>query len=170
MKTTKRLAFAGMIGALYVVLTVAQNLLLPGSASQAIQFRVSEALMMCTLFFPESIWGLTIGCAVSNITSGGMPADIVIGSIATLLAGLGIYYTRKVRIKGFPVLSLIFPAVSNGIIIGAEIAFYSGVFTWSTFLINGACVAIGELGVSIVIGIPFYYLLNTRMKNLGESL
>ena len=48
-RTTKYLVQAAVIAALYAVLTHLQNLLLPGSATWAIQMRLSEAL--CVLAF-----------------------------------------------------------------------------------------------------------------------
>ena len=59
-KRTKYLTHASLIGALYMALTYFQNFLLPGSASWAIQFRVSEALCVLSLFTPAAIPGLTI--------------------------------------------------------------------------------------------------------------
>ena len=44
MKKTKFLVYGGVLAALYVVLTYAQNLLWPGSTTMAIQMLVSEAL------------------------------------------------------------------------------------------------------------------------------
>ena len=49
MKHTRYLVQAAIIAALYAVLTHMQNLLLPGSATWAIQMRISEAL--CVLAF-----------------------------------------------------------------------------------------------------------------------
>ena len=61
-------AHGAIIAALYAVLTHMQNLLLPGSASWAIQCRLSEALCVLAFFTPAAIPGLTIGCLVFNIT------------------------------------------------------------------------------------------------------
>lgn len=156
---SKDIVKAAMIGALYVVLTYLQNFLFPGTTSAAIQFRASEALVMLALFSTTGIYGLTAGCCVANIISG-MPLDVVIGSFATLMATILVYRTRNIKIKGFPILSLIFPALCNGLIIGAEIQFfYIGGFTWASFLIQAGCVALGECAVSVILGIPFYYLI-----------
>ncbi len=158
-----------MIGTLYFLLTILQATLFPGSTSAAIQFRASEAMMMLALYSPWAIYGLTIGCCVANI-SGGIPLDIVIGGFATLLAGILIYRTRRITVKGFPLLSLLFPALCNGIIIGAEIQLlYVGFWNWTGFLIQAGCVALGEIGVSVILGIPFYYYcqkihLDTKLK------
>ena len=51
-KHTRKLAHAAIIAALYAVLTHFQNILLPGSATWAIQLRLSEAL--CILAFEIS--------------------------------------------------------------------------------------------------------------------
>ncbi len=162
------IAKAAMIGALYVSLTYLQNFLFPGTTSAAIQFRASEALVMLALFTPTAIYGLTAGCCVANIISG-MPLDVVIGSFATLLATMLIYCTRNVKFKKFPVLSLLFPALCNGLIIGAEIQFfYIGGFEWVSFLIQVGCVALGEFAVSVILGIPFYYL--TQKTSLNKML
>ena len=164
----KDIAKAATIGALYVILTYLQNFLLPGTTSSAIQFRASEALVMLALFSPTAIYGLTAGCCVANIISG-MPLDIVIGSFATLLATVLIYQTRSIKYRNFPILSLLFPAICNGLIVGAEIQFfYIGGFEWISFLIQVGCVALGEFTVTVVLGIPFYYLI--QKTNINKML
>lgn len=163
----KSIVKAATIATLYVLLTYLQNILFPGSTSAAIQFRASEALMMLALFSPTAIFGLTAGCCIANIFSG-LPLDILVGSFATLVAGILIYVTRNIKIKGFPMLSLLFPALCNGIIVGAEIQiFFIGGFQWISFLIQAACVFLGELAVSITLGIPFFYIISkTKIDKL----
>ena len=51
---SRNLAHAALIAALYVVLTHLQNLMLPGSASWAIQCRLSEALCECWSVWMDS--------------------------------------------------------------------------------------------------------------------
>ena len=57
MKNKKVLFIAQTAGiaAMYAALTYAQNLLLPGTTSAAVQFRVSEALNVLALFSPAAI-------------------------------------------------------------------------------------------------------------------
>lgn len=160
-KLSKNVALAGMIGALYALLTLLQNIIFPGSASQAVQFRLSEMLMMLCAISPSAIYGLTLGCAVANIFSA-MPIDILLGSLATLLASWSIYLTRRLTWKQFPVLSVIFPSLFNGLIVGAEIAWFSGQFSLLSFLSAAACVALGEISVSTVLGIPFYFFIRKQ--------
>ena len=72
------MAHGALIAALYVTLTYAQNFLLPGTASQAIQFRASEALCVLALFTPAAIPGLTVGCLLFNISNGALPLDFAV--------------------------------------------------------------------------------------------
>ena len=82
-----------VIAAMYAALTYAQNLLLPGTTSAAVQFRVSEALNVLALFTPAAIPGLTLGCMLSNIYNigSGLPLDLIFGSLATLGSSVCMY-------------------------------------------------------------------------------
>lgn len=165
-KSTVFLVQAAVIAALYAVLTIGQNTLLPGTASMAVQFRVSEVLTVLAFFTPAAIPGLTIGCVIANISSvmSGLGVyDMVFGSLASLLAALAMYALRNVRIKSIPFLGLLMPALFNGIIIGFEIDFFfvgSMSFNLVDFLIQGGFVALGELLVLLILGIPFVMVMN----------
>ncbi len=153
---------AALIAALYAVLTYLQAFMFPGSTSMAIQFRVSEVLCMLAVFTPAAIPGLTIGCLTANImNTGTLPLDIVIGTLASLFTAVSMYMLRNVRIKGLPVLASFMPAIFNGILVGLEIEifFIEGPFNFVSFLIQAGCVALGELGVCVVLGLPFAYLV-----------
>ncbi len=164
----KKLIFlvqAALIAALYVALTYAQELLLPGTTSMAIQFRASEALTMLAVFTPAAIPGLTLGCVIANLINvGALPVDMIMGSCATLLAVVSMYLLRNVTVKGIPLLSALMPAIFNGIIIGAEIEifFIEGPFNFVSFLTQAAFVALGELGVLYTLGIILTAALNKR--------
>ena len=83
-KHTRHLAHAAIIAALYVILTHFQNLLLPGSATWAIQLRLSEALCILSFFTPAAIPGLSVGCLLFNLTfSAALPLDFLLGTLAT---------------------------------------------------------------------------------------
>lgn len=153
------MAHGALIAALYVALTHLQNLLLPGSASWAIQFRASEALCVLAFFTPAAIPGLTLGCMLFNLSFvGALPLDFLVGSLATLLATAGMYATRKIRIKTYPLLGLTFPALTNAFLIGWELSVYIGGGFW----LNALYVAIGELAVLLALGTALYYALTTR--------
>ena len=166
---------AAIIAALYAVLTIGQNALLPGTASAAVQFRVAEVLCVLAIYTPAAIPGLTIGCIIANIssvTAGLGFYDMIFGSLASLLAALAMYGLRNVRIKNIPLLALLMPALFNGVIVGLEISiFFSDTgFSFVSFLITGGLVALGELVVLLVLGIPACLLLNKHGKKMGIVL
>lgn len=161
MKKEKVLHFAqsAIIASMYVALTYAQEMIFPTSTSMAVQFRMSEALMMLCTFSPTAIYGLTLGCAISNIINvSALPLDVILGSLATFLAAVFMYKTRSIQIKNLPLLSALMPAVFNGIVIGLEIEifFIEGPFKFTSFLIQGGCVALGELVVLYTLGLILY--------------
>lgn len=151
-----------VIAALYAVLTVGQNLLIPGSTSMAVQFRAAEVLCMLACFTPVAIPGLTIGCLLANLLAGLGAIDLILGPLASFMAALTMYLLRNLQFKGLPIVASLMPAVWNGLIVGLEIAFFfsdTG-FTFTGFLVSGGCVALGELVVLIVLGLPFYKLID----------
>ena len=104
-KNIKFLVHGGVLAALYVVLTYAQNLLWPGSTTMAIQMRLSEALCIFAFFTPAAIPGLTLGCLLYNVSwAQALPLDWLVGSLATLLATASMWGLRKVRLAKCPFL------------------------------------------------------------------
>ena len=76
----RKIAFSAVVAAVYAALTM---LLAPISYG-VLQFRISEVLCILPFFFPSTVWGLFIGCAISNILSTYGLLDVVMGSAATL--------------------------------------------------------------------------------------
>lgn len=164
-KHTKNLVYGGILAALYVALTYAQNLLWPGSTTMAIQMRLSEALCIFAFFTPAAIPGLTLGCLLYNVSwAQALPLDWLVGSLATLLATACMWALRKVRIKKCPFLGLLMPAVWNAPLVGWELAAYlgEGGFTWPVFGLNALYVFLGEAIVLLVLGTILYYALTAR--------
>ena len=162
MRKTKNITHAAIIGAMYFALTHLQNLLLPGSASWTIQCRISEALCVLAFFTPAAVPGLTVGCLLFNLSfAGALPLDFLVGSLATLLACLAMYLTRKVRFFGCPLIGLAMPALFNAILVGWELTVYLGDtgFTLAAFWINAVYVAIGEAIVLYTAGLALYRAL-----------
>lgn len=165
-KRKKRTVFmveASVIAALYIVLCYAQELILPSSATGAIQVRIAEALSVLVCFTPAAIPGLTVGCLVTNLlTVGVIPTDLILGTLATFLACVTGYTLRSVKLFKTPFLTLLMPVIFNAIIIGLEIEIFyvEGAFTFTGFLIQGALVGLGELIACIGLGIPLYLMLN----------
>lgn len=151
----RNLVFGALIGAMYAALTHLQNLLLPGSATWAIQFRASEALGVLALFTTAAAPGLAVGCFVFNLTYGGaLPLDPIVGSLATFLACVAMRQLRKL-----PWLALAMPAIFNALLVGWELSFYIGGGFW----LNALYVALGEAAVLYTLGA----LLYTTMKKNG---
>ena len=153
-KNTRFLTQAAVLAAAYTALTHLQNLLLPGSASWAIQFRASEALSVLAFFTPAAVPGLSLGCLIFNLTSGmALPLDFLVGTAATLLA------TGAMRLmRHFPVPALLMPALFNAFLVGWELSVYIGGGFW----LNAAYVAIGEAAVLLVLGWPLYRAIQKR--------
>ena len=150
---------AAIIAALYTVLTHLQNLILPNSASMAIQCRLSEALCVLALFTPAAIPGLAVGCLVFNLTfAAALPLDFLAGTAATVLAAAGMWKLRTVTVRGYPLPAMVMPAVTNGVLVGWELSVYIGGGFW----FNGLCVAIGELTVLLVFGSVLYFVMKRR--------
>ena len=155
----KNLTRAAIIAALYAVLTHMQNLLLPGSASWAIQCRLSEALCVLAFFTPAAIPGLSIGCLLFNITfAAALPLDWAIGTLATFLATGMMWLTRKVTFRMFPLLGMLAPALFNALLVGWELTLYIG----GNFPLNALYVALGELIVLLSLGTGLFWLIRER--------
>lgn len=168
---SKLITRAAIIGAMYFALTHTQNLLLPDSATWAIQCRISEALCVLAFFTPAAIPGLTIGCLLFNISyAGALPLDFLVGSLATFLATAAMRATRKVTVRGYPLLGMTMPALVNAILVGWELTVYIGDtgFTMAAFWINAAYVALGELIVMLTAGSLVLHALN--QGNLGSRI
>lgn len=164
-KHTRILAHAAIIAALYAVLTHMQNLILPNSASFAIQMRLSEAMCILAFFTPAAVPGLSIGCLLFNLTfSAALPLDFLVGTLATFLAAQGMWMTRICKVRGVPLLGLMLPAVTNALLVGWELNIYIGGGFW----LNAMYVAIGELAVLLVPGTALYLAMVKR--NLPSRL
>ena len=160
-------AHAAIIAALYAALTHLQNFLLPGSASWAIQCRVSEALCVLALFTPAAIPGLSVGCLLFNMTSAAvLPLDFLVGTAATVLATTGMWHTRKILPLGYPLPAMVLPAIFNALLVGWELSLYIG----GAFWLNGLYVAAGELIVMFLFGSALYFAIRRRRldKHLFE--
>ena len=137
----KGLAFSAAIAAVYVVLTVFATIYFG-----PVQFRISEAFTLLPVFFPEAIPGLFIGCLVGNLLMGAVPLDIILGSLASLIAASLTYAWRKNRyIAAMP------PVVVNALIVGGVVLpiAYGAPF-WASI----AYVALGQAASCYLLGLP----------------
>ncbi len=147
----KRLLFfiqAAIIAAMYAALTIGFQPICYGQ----IQVRVSEVLTVLPFFTPAAIPGLFVGCLLANVFSPIGLADVIFGSLATLIAA---YVTSKMR-KTY--LAPLPPVIVNGIVVGFELYY---VYKLPLFASMG-WVALGEIIVCYGVG---YFLVLTLDKN-----
>lgn len=147
MSKTRATVFVGTVAAIYAVLS-----LMPGLSALSfgpVQLRVAEALCALALLTPWAIPALTLGCFLTNLASPMMAVDLPFGTLATLLAVIFTYLLRKK-----PWIALLMPVISNGLIIGSIISFY----TDSQFglITNMLLVSVGEAAACYLFGLPLY--------------
>ena len=153
--SARGLAMGGMVAAIYVVLT----LIFQPISFGAIQFRIAEVMTLMPIVTPYAVPGLFVGCLLANWLGGGIWFDVVLGSIATLLAAI---CTRKCRAR--PPVAAIFPTIFNGLIVGPVVYFAyvrapGAPFSLPTMLFNMGTVALGELAVCYTLGLLLIFAL-----------
>ena len=159
----RKLARCAVVAALYVTLC----LVLAPFSYGPVQVRVAEALCLLPVFGAEYIFGVTLGCFLSNLL-GSTAIDVVFGTLATLLACLVTYRLRDVRVKGLAIPASLPPVVSNAIIIGFEITYffmdpaYNSAPVWLVYLATGASVGVGELISCTVLGVLLVKLIESN--------
>jgi len=158
--SVRKIALSGIIAAAYAAVTVATA----SFAYGPIQFRIAEALAVLCCFEPTAVAGVTVGCLIANLFSTVSPLDLVMGTFATLIAALAMTRCRRAW-------TMILPnVISNGVIIGLELALVLRELPfWTGFLTYGLQVALGELAVMTVLGIPLFYALK-RTDALNKAL
>lgn len=124
------------------------------------QFRIAEALMILVLFNKKHVFGLTIGCFLANYfgMSSGITTmyDVIFGTLATFIGAYLMTLVKK------PImLSLLMPAISNGIIVGLVISYTFTNQVQSVF-ITMPVIFLSEIAVLYLLGIPLYKLINSR--------
>lgn len=171
-----KLAFAAVVGALYAILTM---VLAPISYGP-LQFRISEALCVLSYFTPAAAWGLFIGCAVANtLSAAGLP-DVIFGSLATLIACLGMSAVGKHMKDSLKsrLIACFLPVIVNAVIVGAMLTYaYIGLSPLEhpgAFAVCAGEVALGELPVMYLFGLPLMswlpkYLPLDKLRNNNEQ-
>ena len=137
--TIQHLTTAAVVGAAYAVLSLFGSVF--GVTFGTVQCRFSEALCVLPFLFPETAWGLAVGCLIANLLSPYGLLDIVVGTLATLIAAL---LTRRCRSKYLAPLP---PVLCNGLLVGAMLAYeevgFGSAFA-SAFWFNACSVSVGE--------------------------
>lgn len=142
---TRFLVQSSIIAAMYAVITI---LLAPISYGP-VQVRVAEALTVLPFFTGAAVPGLFIGCLISNMMGGYGLLDIVLGSLATLVAALITYKIKRKWLAPLP------SVVINGLVIGVMLSFLTNT---PVYFAIGA-VALGQLIACYGLGYPLLRIL-----------
>lgn len=148
------MARAAVIAAAYAALSMISSFF--GLAYGPVQLRLSEALTVLPKKYPSAIWGVFLGCLLTNILSPYGLLDMILGSAATLLAAL---LTARCRTN---VGAAVPPIVCNALIIGALLAWQesggSAAFT-TLFAYHALSVGAGQAVACFLLGVPLMRLL-----------
>ncbi len=162
----KDIALAGLVAAVYAVLTMAMAPISFG----VYQIRVAEVLTVLPFLTRASIPGLFIGCMLANIFGGMGWQDIVIGSLITLVAAIltrAIYHlsrNRWTKQKNPGVfIAPLPPVLLNAFGVSAYLAPLIDVNYWFAVQMIG----VGQLIACYLLGLPLLLLLQRR-KGLFE--
>ena len=139
-----------IVASIYVVLTIVIQPLAYGE----LQFRLSEVLMLMVFFNKKYSTSMIIGCLIANLWSPYLMWDMMFGTLATAIACLFIVKSKHL------IVASIWPAVFNGLIVGAEIAILSN-------LNYGLCVlsvAMGEVVVVTIVGTILFSILSKNKE------
>ena len=153
---TRKLVRGALIAAIYVALC----LMLAPLSYGAVQVRISEALTLLPVLCPDAIWGITIGCLISNMLSFS-PWDMLLGTLASLTAAVCTYKLASVRIKNLPFVAALPPVLINAVVIGAEITyiFMPETASFAVLMFNMLSVGAGQIISCFVIGLPLVRLI-----------
>ena len=163
----KSIAINAIIAALYVVLSLISGPL--AFAGGSLQFRLSEILNLLIFFNPTYIFGVSLGCLLTNIISSyGLP-DLVLGTLATIISGLLIILISK-TIRKLLIASFV-PVIINALIVPFVVFLYDTsvplyTFYWTSFMFVG----LGELIVVTIIGYPLFLMLIKKTKGLSKII
>lgn len=155
---TRQLTTAALAAAAYAVLSYFGSVL--GITYGPVQCRFAEALCVLPYLLPETAWGLGVGCLIANLLSPYGILDIVVGSAATLLAGLVTARCRRRWLAPLP------PVVANTVLVGLVLSYEqagtSAAF-WPVYAFNAATVGAGEAVACYGLGM----LLLWRLEKSG---
>lgn len=174
MKKSSIIARQAMIAAMYTVV----GLVLAPITFGTVQARVSEALTLMPVFGIANIWGVTIGCFLTNLIGFFTGAnilgslDIIFGTLATFTAALASYRLRNIRFKGLPIASAIPPIIFNAVVVGMELCvMISGGFNMPVFIAQAVSVGLGQTVSCLVLGLILVKVIqsNPRLKEIVEG-
>lgn len=156
----RRITVSAVVAAVYTALT----LLMQPIAFGAAQIRLSEGLTMMAFVFPEAVPGLAIGCFLANLLGGGALADIIIGTLATLLAAFMSSRVKNIWIAGlFPVL------LNTAMVAPVIVYYYMGGGSFWVYLGYMAIFALCEAFSVYAVGVPLVQAVSKVRLGMNNS-
>ena len=160
-----------MIAAIYTVVSVCLSAITYGP----VQIRISESLTLLPVFAFGNVWGVTIGCFLTNLIGFFTGAnilgslDIIFGTFATFTAAICSYLLRNIKFKGLPIMSAIPPILFNAVVVGWELCvLINGGFNPVVFTAQAASVATGQFVSCAIIGLAMVRVIekNSTLRQL----
>ncbi len=151
--TPKQIVYTAFIAAIYFVVAA---IFAPLSFGP-VQVRIAEALTLLPIITPLAIPGTFIGCLIANIVFSASMLDIILGSLATLIAAILTYMLRENKyIAALP------PVIINAFVVAYVLKVSVGAPYWMTVFTVG----VGQAVSCYAIGIPFVAIVK---KYLPEA-
>jgi uncharacterized membrane protein len=152
-----------MIATIYIVFTLVPPL--NTLSFLAIQFRVSEALLVLVWFRKDYVIGLVLGTFIANFfgpLGGGFSLlDAALGSMVSFLA-LQLMIKSKPRWVGL-LAPIILNAVYLAFFLPFALSIEASIFVSFAFA-TGLSVAIGEAAVIILLGLPLVFVIESQPR------
>lgn len=145
--SNKDIAINALIAAAYSVLTIVISPISYGP----IQVRVTELMVLFCFFNKRYAIGLTLGCLLANLASPMALLDVPFGTLATLLACIGIMFSP------YLIVAIIWPVLFNAFIVAGVLTSVGEPY-WMSVLTVGA----GELIVMVASYIIFMLLKRNK--------
>ena len=150
--TIKEMTKQSLIASIYVVLTLSAGELAFG----AYQFRYSEVLNLLAFYNPFNVIGVTLGVFVSNFWSTLGFADLIFGTLHTLISLVLISRTKIFMSRTANLLlASLFPTIF-AFIIGFELSYIA---KFDSFYIMTLNVMVSEFIIMTLISVPLYKAL-----------
>lgn len=158
---SKDVALTAVFAALYVVINVLQMFSIGNPTVYGpLQLRVADCLLaLAALFGWPVIGGVTLGCFVSNNIYFLGPQDVVLGSVANLVASSVIFLLRKHRL-----LACLAGALPIGIIVGSYLPVFfpppDVLSFWGPYVGMIISITLSSLVAVVLIGYPLLLVMS----------
>ncbi len=153
----KYIAIPALIAAIYCALIF---MFMPLSFG-TVQVRVAEALTVLPYFTSSAIYGIFLGCFLANLFGGAGILDLVLGSLASLLAA---FLTSKIKNKWLAPLP---PVVINMFVVAYVLHVYYSLDYW----VGVVSVGLGQLISCYGLGMLLLLQLEKHKDRLfGENI